>query len=41
MQYSATYRFRSLPNTPLSQITGFGELLFNLNTHALEEPPIT
>jgi hypothetical protein len=41
VQYSATYRFRSLPNTPLSQITGLGEFLFNLDTHTLLEPPIT
>jgi hypothetical protein len=40
MQYSATYRFRSLPNTPLSQITGLGELLFNVTTYTLIEPPI-
>jgi hypothetical protein len=40
MQYSATHRFRSLPNNPLSQITAFGEFLFNLVTHDVEEPPI-
>jgi hypothetical protein len=41
VQYLATYRFRSLPSTPLSQITGRGEFLFNITTHKLVEPPIT
>jgi hypothetical protein len=40
-QYSATYRFRNLPNTPLSQITGHGDLAFSLTTHTVVEPPIT
>jgi hypothetical protein len=40
-QYSATYRFRTLPNTPLSQITGHGDFAFSLTTHTVVEPPIT
>jgi hypothetical protein len=40
-QYLATYRFRNLPNTPLSQITAHGDLVFSLATHTVVEQPIT
>ena len=41
-QYLATYRFRNLPNTPLTkgQITGHGQFLFDTTTHTLVEPQI-
>jgi hypothetical protein len=41
-QYSATYKFNDLPNTPLKkgQITGHGLSLFDTTTHTILELPI-
>ena len=41
-QYLAAYRFRNLPNTPLTQgqITGHGQYLLDTTTHTLVEPQI-